>query len=462
MLRALLLFTGLCLLPAAAYAESAGEKQYKEFKEAGALYDDPELLAYVNRIGARLLAVSGEAGEKFTFSVLDSEMINAFAAPGGYIYVSRGLLPFLDNEEELAGVIGHEIAHVDASHHGRRKAASVTSKLASITAYIITGSGELAQASDMYGAELISGYGREMELEADGLGAEYMYKAGYDPQALLQVITVLKDQEQYARIQARSAGKPGGSYHGLYASHPRNDKRLQTVINKARELDVSDYVESPEQPGEFRSHVEGLVWGESIQGERAENRYYHNKLAFTFEHPEGWTVSTSGRAVVAQAPDGSASLTISLARRDNDSPEQALKHTAVGELSKGSELEQAGLQGYTALATSGGASKRLAVIDYNYRYLFEGAASDLEASDAALKGIIESFRAIHPREKQAAAPHYIHYMQVPRGATFASIAAGIRIPDAENQLRLLNGMYPRGEPRTGDWIKVIRAAQEED
>ncbi|MFV8818692.1 M48 family metalloprotease [Haliea sp. E17] len=446
----------LALLAHPASAESVGEKQYREFKEAGALYDDVELQAYVTRIGESLLAVSGEKGEKFTFSVLDSPMINAFAAPGGYIYVSRGLLPYLESEEELAGVLGHEIAHVDANHHGRRKGASVASKVASITTYILTGSGELAQASDMYGAELISGYGRDMELEADGLGAEYMYRAGYDPQALLQVISVLKDQEQYTRLQARSAGKPAGTYHGLYASHPRNDKRLQTVIAKARELDVGDYVESPEQPGEFRSHIEGLVWGESVQGEREENRYYHNKLAFSFAHPEGWTVSTSGRAVIAQAPDGSASLTITLARRDNDTPEQALRGSVVGDLSAGTALEQGGLQGYTALASSGGASKRLAVIDYNYRYRFEGAATDMTSGDAALKQIIESFRPLQPKEKQAAEPHYVHYYQVPRGATFASIAAGIKVPDAENKLRLLNGMYPRGEPRTGDWIKVIR------
>ncbi len=458
MIRALL-FLGLSLASGIALAESVGEEQYRKFKEAGALYDDPELQAYVKRVGETLLAVSGEAGEKFTFSVLDSEMINAFAAPGGYIYVSRGLLPYLESEEELAGVLGHEIAHVDANHHGRRKGASITSKVLSVTTYILTGSGELAQASDMYGAELISGYGRDMELEADGLGAEYMHRAGYDPQALLQVITVLKDQEQYTRLQARTAGKPAGTYHGLYASHPRNDKRLHTVINKARELDVGDYVESPEQPGEFRSHIEGLVWGESIQGERDENRYYHNKLAFSIEHPQGWTVNAGSRAVVAQAPDGSASLTITLARRDNNSTEQALRGSATGELSSGEALEQAGLQGYTAIASSAGISKRLAVIDYNYRYLFEGAASDAAASDATLKQIIESFRPMDPREKQAAEPHYVHYMQVPRGATFASIAAGIRIPDAEGKLRLLNGMYPRGEPRTGDWIKVIRAGE---
>lgn len=445
------------LQSAATSAASKAEQAHQEIIDSRQVYDDPELQAYVNRIGQRLAANSDEPEQEFTFTVLDTEMINAFAAPGGYIYISRGLLPFLDSEEELAGVLGHEIGHVTANHHGRQGRGRVTNKIVAITAYVLTGSSDVAEASTMYGSELLSGFGREMELEADSLGAEFMHKTGYDPQALLQVIGVLKDQEQFQRVQAKASGKPAGTYHGLYATHPRNDKRLQTVIRKAGELELDEYVESPEQPGEFRSHINGLVWGPSVQSTRDENRYYHSKLAFTFEQPEGWTVTSGSRAVTASAPDGSASLTITLRRRDNSaSPESVLKSTSRGELSEERKLEQAGLKGYTAIASSAGASKRLAVIDYNYTYLFEGQAADTAASDATLLKIIESFRPTHPKERQAGTPRYVQYIQVPRGATFASIAASIRIPNAEAQLRLLNGMYPRGEPRTGDWIKVIR------
>ena len=249
-----------------------------------------------------------------------------------------------------------------------------------------------------------------------------------------------------------------GTYHGLYATHPRNDKRLQTVIRAAEDLERGDAVHDPEVPGEFRRHIEGLVWGESIQGERSETRYYHNKLAFTFEQPEGWTVKAGSRAIVASAADNSASLKLTLRRRDPaGTPQSILKDSATGELSAGTPLEQAGLKGYTAIASSGGTSKRLAVIDYNnLSYLFEGQAEDFSAQDPALLGIIESFRPMDPRERQTGTPRYIHYIQVPRGATMESLAASIRIPDAENRLRLLNGLYPRGEPRTGDWIKVIK------
>jgi predicted Zn-dependent protease len=168
-------------------------------------------------------------------------------------------------------------------------------------------------------------------------------------------------------------------------------------------------------------------------------------------------VKSSSKAVVASSADGRTSLTITLRRKDSSkTPESVLKSSASGDFSEAAALEQAGLQGYCAIASSNGVAKRLAVIDYNYTYLLQGESADFAANDPVLLEIIKSFRPTHPKEKQAGTPRYIHYIQVPRGATFASIASSIRIPYAEDQLRLLNGMYPRGEPRTGDWIKVIR------
>jgi predicted Zn-dependent protease len=454
--------TAMTVLPVflsgCASSAATGEKMHAEMVQQEALYEDPELQAYMNRVGQRLVAHSDQPNRQFTFNVLDTPDINAFALPGGYIYISRGLLAYFENEAELAGVLGHEIGHITGGHHSRRAAAGATSTVVATTAYILTGSGDLADASSMYGAELVSGYGREMELEADGLGAEYMHRAGYDTDALLSVIGVLKDQEQFQRVKARSSGKTVATYHGLYATHPRNDKRLQTVIRTAGELDLDTPVDNPEVPGEFQRHIEGLVFGESVQSDRAEDRFYHNKLGFTFEQPAGWNVNTSSKAIVARAPDGSVDLTITIRRRDPAaSPRSVLEGSAAGALDDGAEMDQAGLKGYTAIAGSGAGARRLAVIDYNnLSYLFEGRADNFQAGQAGLLAIIESFRPMHPREHRTGTGHYIHYIQVPRGATMASLSAGLRIPDAESQLRLLNGLYPRGEPRTGDWIKIIR------
>ena len=421
------------------------------------IYDDPELDAYVRQVGERLLRDSGITSPTFSFTLLDSPDINAFALPGGLIYMNRGLLAYLDTEAELAGVLAHEIGHITERHHSRRKTAQMTSKVAAVSASILTGSGDVYDAASMYGAEIISGFGRDMELEADSAGAEYLHQTGYDVDSMLSVIGVLKDQEQYRRAQAKASGKPSGTYHGLYASHPRNDLRLRTVIRAANDLDLAEMPDNPEIPGEYRRQTEGLVYGASAAAQSEPNRFYHNKLNFTFEHPPGWSVRQSSREIVASSADGTQTLTIGLARIDPaQDTEASLVAGAQGEVSDVEALEQYGLNGTTAVASSGGQSARLAVIDHSYRFLFEGDASDFATADPAFRTIIDSFRPLTAREKVTGTSHTLHYIQVPRGATFASLASGVKLPDAENQLRLINGYYPTGEPRTGDWVKVIR------
>ena len=170
-LRSTLLALAWLLASAAATAD-VGQEMYDKFKAEGAFYDDPELQAYVDRIGQRLVANSDMPKKDFTFTVLDSPDINAFATPGGFIYMNRGLLAYLDTEAELAGVLGHEIGHVTGRHHSKRKSFGITSQVVATTVGILTGSRDIMDASTMVGAELISGFGRDMELEADGLGAE--------------------------------------------------------------------------------------------------------------------------------------------------------------------------------------------------------------------------------------------------------------------------------------------------
>ena len=436
--------------------KEVAEEHQKLIENIG-IYDDPELDAYVRAVGERLLRDAGISSPSFTFTLLDSPDINAFAMPGGFIYVNRGLLAYLDTEAELAGVLAHEIGHITENHHSRRQTAQVTSKVAAVSAYILTGSGDVYDAASMYGAEIISGFGRDMELEADSAGAEYLHQTGYDVDSMLSVIGVLKDQEQYRRVQAKASGKPSGTYHGLYASHPRNDLRLQTVIKAANELDLAEMPENPEIPGEYRRQTEGLVYGASAAAQSEPDRFYHNKLNFTFAHPPGWRVRQASREIVATSPDGSQTLTIGLARIDaQQDAEASLRAGAQGEVTELEAIEQFGLNGATGIASSGGQSVRLAVIDHSYRFLFEGEAPNLAAADSKFRTIIDSFRPLTAREKVTGTSHTLHYIQVPRGATFASLASSVKLPDAENQLRLINGYYPTGEPRTGDWVKVIR------
>jgi len=193
--------------------------------------NNPRLQAYVNNIGQQLAQKSHRKGIKYTFTVLEDPSVNAFALPGGYIYVTTGILAYLNSEAELAGVLGHEIGHVTAKHGVKQQSAGVASSiLLSVLAKKSGGSGK--EFSNLNRA-LLSGYGREHELEADQLGAEYLARVGYAPKHMIDVVGVLKSQEEFAKAQARREGRAPRAYHGVFASHPRNDTRLQKVISAA-------------------------------------------------------------------------------------------------------------------------------------------------------------------------------------------------------------------------------------
>ncbi|MDZ7826432.1 MAG: M48 family metalloprotease [Gammaproteobacteria bacterium] len=156
------------------------------------------------------------------------------------------------------------------------------------------------QTAQAYSAAAISGYGRDQELEADGLGARYLTAAGYDPVAMLEVVRVLKDQDVFSsEVERRSS-----SYHGLFASHPRNDRRLHEVIRAG-----GAEAEPPEEvtrEGDYLSMIEGLPWGDvAADGLVRDSRYYHGSFGFVIDFPDGWRVTDSRTAITASPPHGS-------------------------------------------------------------------------------------------------------------------------------------------------------------
>ena len=245
------------------------------------VYEDEKLLAYVNDIGNRLVKESDRPDLEFTFTLIDSPDINAFALPGGYVYVNRGLITFTNSEAELAAVIAHEIGHITARHgvqqQSRAGLANVASTVGGFVTAVATGSGyigsQVSQVASIWAKAGLSGYGREAELEADQIAAEYLYRTGYEPGAMIEVITTLKNQEDFRR---RVSGQ-GGGYHGLFATHPRNDTRLQQAIANAGNLDSDQVLETDHAV--FRDHIDGLVVGESNASQTRDdrNRYYQEK-----------------------------------------------------------------------------------------------------------------------------------------------------------------------------------------
>ena len=442
-----------------------GKKMHAELVAKNSIYSDQELQQYVSEIGNKLVRNSHRKELKYTFSVVDDPNINAYALPGGYIYINRGLLAYLNSETQLAAVLAHEIGHVTARHSVLQQTASVGSNILAAIAYIGTGSKDLADASNMAGNVLVRGYGREHELEADRLGAEYLHNSGYDPDGLIEVITILKNQEQYNRLKTRKTGKSKKGYHGLFSTHPRNDKRLHEVINKAKSL--GKMTASNIEPARYRSFISGLAFGAAERlVNQSDNQYYHNKLRFTFSYPDKWNVSTTSKLIKIRPNDNHTSLNLRIKRIDGSlSPRNFLdKYEGINRLFESQALNQYGLNGHTGLTpvSESQPRQRIAVIYYGtYAYMFTGSLKESikkKYYDVHFMKVIQSFRGLKRNEYVSSKPGLvIHYIKADKSTSFANLARTSQLGrDSETQLRLLNGYYPNGEARIGEWIKVVK------
>lgn len=433
-----------------------GKELHEEMLKETPVYQDPALNAYVNKVGQKLASISHRSDITYTFTIVDSPDINAFALPGGYVYINRGLLTFLTSEAQLAAVLGHEIGHITARHAVRQQTAGRTSNIlstaAAVASVVATGTTVLGETASLFGGALVKGYGREMELEADGLGAEYLMKAGYDPGAMVEVIGVLKNHEDFMKKTANR----GPAYHGLFASHPRNDARLKEAVSKAGTLPAQQVLAADNS--EFRSETVGLVIGPSLQnlsGTEARNRYYQTLLNYTLVLPEAWQRAETPTTLTATAPDSAGTLKVEAVRLQQAKEPRLFVRENLGipDLQQSEQLAQFGLEGYTGIRPD--TKERIAVIYYGQRaFILTGATTNAELDGPILQSI-RSFRPIARNEGIFANPVAVDWIQADGRITYAALARQSRIPQfPEETLRLMNGDYPAGEPKAGQWVKV--------
>lgn len=201
-----------------------GQQAHRQILTQNPAYQDTRLQSYVSRIGKMIASYSHRPNLPYTFTVLDDTEVNAFALPGGYIYITTGLLAYLNSEAELAAVLGHEIGHVAARHNVSQASwNAVGSVLTSILADKL-GNKELIGALGELG---LNKYSRGHELEADGLASEYLARAGYDPAYMATVIAILQAYDQFY-------GNTSDPYRDLFSTHPSHNQRLQQLISQAR------------------------------------------------------------------------------------------------------------------------------------------------------------------------------------------------------------------------------------
>lgn len=446
-----------------------GKELHEKILASMPIYEDEKLQQYINDIGQKLAAKSDRPSLEYHFTIIDKPDINAFALPGGYIYINRGLLAYLNSEAQVAAVLAHEISHVTARHAVRQDGAKKGAGSLSILATIATGSSSVGEATDLWSGAAVSGYGRDLELEADRFGAQYLYNSGYDPKAMIEVIGVLKDQERFSRYRAREEGKKSKSYHGVFSSHPRNDQRLQEVVNKAGSL-PDDATKTNTK--EFRKHLEGVIYGQNYDLKKAAkaseiNRYTHKRLGFNIIFPKGWKVENRRSDIIAMPEDKSAEIVLQIdALKKPTAPADYIHNQLkVDPLAESQPLKQYKLIGHTGLVVEPDKpnTQRVAVLLQGARvYIIranELTVKDDFDADKIFMDTISSFRPVRPSSKKQTKRRSktIHYVKANEHTTFASLAKFTRIGKyGEQQLRLINGYYPRGEPEVGEWIKIIK------
>jgi predicted Zn-dependent protease len=466
-----------------------GTKAHQEILKAYGVVPDQALQAYVAGIGQKLAAQSHRAQLKWTFTVLDSSEINAFALPGGFVYMTRGIMAYLDSEADLAGVLGHEIGHVTARHGAQRATQQQRAGIWVLGAAVlgaVLGGEAGAQAAGELGQSIAAGniarYGREQELQADQLGAEYLSRVRYNPQNMVDVIQVLKGQELFAAEVAKAAGRTAPQGGGWLASHPSNDERLQSIRGTAERLAGTRGAAAWDDDGRARymKAIEGMTFGDSReQGVVRGRHFFHEPLGIALTAPAGWRIVNDSEQLVLISGERDAALVMKLIPeeiakksggdhavilRDSLGATQGTteKLTLGGGLAathfSGQRRNQQGqVSPLTATIVSGPAGRM---------YLLGWSAKDPQAlarTRGALREAELSFRALSAADRTAARPWKVKVVPMPAGG-FAALARNTPLTELpEQQLRLLNGAYHAAapgtagtsDPRPGQPVKVI-------
>lgn len=437
----------------------------------GGIYSDPTLNAYVTKIGQAVIGAEGASPNCCTFTIIDSDDVNAFVLPGGYVHVTRGLLALADNEAELASVLAHEVGHVAAGHSSQRLNRTMTAaQEAAGIRTIAAAEGLPADIVDLttVGAPTsLQRYSREQELEADRLGARYLRNAGYDPTAM---VTFLEHLRRYSLLQAKLAGRSELVMEGslLMASHPGTAARIAQAGRLAEQSAASDAKRGRDT---YLERIDGLIFGDSPeQGLRVGRDFYHRSLRFAFRLPPGFVVVNRADPVVAHNPQGALiALDRTLAtnlrdpahyvRRDWGS---GLDLTDVERIDAGTVPAAVG----TARVHMQGApvDVRLVAIQtdsqrdlsYVYRIVFITSGQMTGPQARALKETVDSFRHLSEAEAAAIEPLRIHVITVKPGDTVHALAA--ILPFADHQIEwflVVNRIDPKEPLTPGETVKIV-------
>jgi predicted Zn-dependent protease len=434
-----------------------GQQADAEVRREMGLYDDPDLQRYVADIGYKLARLSHRPNLPWQFAVVDHPAVNAFALPGGFIYITRGILPYLDDEAELAGVLGHEIGHVTARHSVQQATRAMLGQGAML------GLGIFVPATQPFGdlgsaglGVLFMKFGRDDEREADRVGIDYSAKGGWDPKAVPSVLETLARMDELSE-----RGVPN-----WLSTHPDPGSRVTEAGPIAAKFASPDASERNRDV--YLQHIEGIVVGDNPKdGIVRGNRFLHPVMRFALDFPEGWDVQNSPSQVAAKDADQQHFMLFQLVDRPQgrtaaDIAARAMASAGFKQL-EGQPVRLNTLDAYVGLYQGqvrdvGRVLMRAAHIVHGRNvYVLAGFAPEAEFGriDKQVSQSIQSFRELSEREAANIRPNRLDFYTVRSGDTWQSIASRGGNLVRATELAIMNHSAVNEQPQPGQRIKIV-------
>lgn len=415
-----------------------GQQAAQEVAQTIGIYNDAGANAYVSDIGKRIAANSERPNLPWEFHVVDDASVNAFALPGGFIYVTRGLMTAINNEAELATVVGHEIGHVTNRHSvqqiSKAQVAQLGLGLGSILSPEIARYGQLASAGL---SVLFLKYSRDAENQADLAGFRYALNQNYDVREMASVFETLDRESQ--------AGG-GGKLPEWLATHPNPENRIKNVEQRLDTLhkDLSNAVINRDG---YLKHVQGMTYGEDPrQGYFEGTHFYHPQMRFQMTFPSGWKVQNTPQAVAAQSPNQDAIIQLGLAGQG--SPQQAAQQFLSQQGVQASQTSTASINGMPAASSYFQAQTDQGVIEGLVSFVSYGGTTyglmgytpsgKLGSYDQLFQSTIRSFSPLNDRSKLDVKPARVELVKVQKEMTLEQFNNQYPSTVAIEQLAIIN------------------------
>ena len=433
-------------------------------EEYGGAYAGPQA-AYAVRIGRRVAVQSGlgNAEGDFTVTLLNSPVSNAFAIPGGYVYVTRQLMALANDEAELASVLGHEVGHVAARHSASRNRTSIFGQLASVAAGVLTGSSDIGSLVGQ-GAQLVTlKFSRAQEYQADELGMRYIAAAGYDPYASSDMLDALNRQNE---LDQALAGREGKGLPTWASTHPNGEDRVRRAADKARETGAERGAR-PRNADVYLTALDGLLYGDDpAQGVVDGQSFRHPRLRIGFTAPPGFQIANGTSAVSVSGSGGQAQFAGgTLAGGGLDAYVGQVFRTIAGERGASlGETRQTRVNGLDAAYATTRANSSAGAVDltiFAYR-LSPTTAYHFVLLTPAGQGIsvfapmVQSFARLTEAQAAQVRGRRISVVPAKPGDTVASLARRMAFGDRQEQrFRVLNGLDDDATLRPGAKVKLV-------